>query len=131
VERHGAVAGETRSEYRAVARALLKRCPRCGQGKLFRAWFRMVKRCPRCGLVFERDEGSRLGSAMLNYAVVGVALVAYIVIAFVLTLPDPPVVPMLIGAAALITFVSLAFFPFAKTLWTALDLVLHGFRLDD
>jgi uncharacterized protein DUF983 len=88
----------------------------------------MVKACPRCGLVFEQDEGSRLGSAMVNYAAVGSALVLYIVAAFVITLPDPPVVPLLLGAAGVILVVALFFFPFAKTIWAAIDLVLHGFE---
>jgi hypothetical protein len=88
----------------------------------------MVKQCPRCGLVFEQDEGSRLGSAMVNYAVVGLCLVVYIGVGFVLTLPDPPVVPLVLGAIAVILVVALAFFPFAKTIWAAIDLVLHGFE---
>jgi hypothetical protein len=91
----------------------------------------MVKQCPRCGLVFERDEGSRLGSAMLNYGVVGFALVAYIVVGFVLTLPEPPVGKLVLGAIVVVVVVAMTVFPFAKTMWSALDLVLHGFRLDD
>ena len=91
----------------------------------------MVKTCPSCGLVFERDEGSRLGSAMVNYAVVGAALVAYIVVGFVLTMPDPPIGRLVAGAIVVVLVVSCAFFPFAKTVWSAIDLVLHGFRLDD
>ena len=87
----------------------------------------MVKACPRCALVFEQDEGSRLGSAMVNYAAVGFCLVVYIVLGFVLTLPDPPVLPLMAGAVAVILVVALVFFPFAKTIWAAIDLVLHGF----
>lgn len=88
----------------------------------------MVKACPRCGLVFEQDEGSRLGSAMVNYAMVGFCLVVYIAIGLVLTAPEPPVVRLVIGAVALILAVALAFFPFAKTIWSAIDLILHGFE---
>jgi len=32
-----------------LGRALLKRCPLCGAGKLFTGWFRMKERCPGCG----------------------------------------------------------------------------------
>ena len=88
----------------------------------------MVKACPRCTLVFEQDEGSRLGSAMVNYAVVGASLVAYIFVGFVVTLPDPPVLPLLLGAVGVIVVVALVAFPFAKTVWAAIDLVLHGFE---
>ena len=88
----------------------------------------MIKQCPRCGLVFEQDEGSRLGSAMVNYAVVGVALVVYIVVGLVMTLPEPPVVQLVLGGVVVTLAVALVFFPFAKTIWAAIDLVLHGFE---
>jgi len=115
----------------AVLRGLTRRCPRCGQDNLFPAWFRMVERCPRCGLRFERDEGSRLGSAMLNYGLVAVLLVVYLLVSVALTLPEPPLVPLLIGAVAVVVIPAVLFFPFAKTLWSAVELILHGFRLDE
>ncbi len=68
---------------------------------------------------------------MINYGVVGVALVAYIIIGFVVTLPNPPVAPLVLGACLVIVVVAVVFFPFAKTLWSALDLVLHDFRDED
>lgn len=88
----------------------------------------MVERCPACGLRFERDEGSRLGSAMVNYAFVGALLVAYLIVAIALTMPEPPVVALTVGAAVVAVVPALVFFPFAKTLWAAIDLVLHGFE---
>ena len=65
---------------------------------------------------------------MVNYAVVGFCLVVYIGVGFVLTLPDPPVLPLLLGAMTVVLVVALVFFPFAKTIWAAIDLVLHGFE---
>jgi hypothetical protein len=97
---------------------------------LFRFWFRMIKQCPRCDLVFEQDEGSRLGSAMVNYAVVGATLVAYIVIGLISTLPEPPVGPLILGGAGVTIAVAMVFFPFSKTIWAAIDLVLHGFEVE-
>jgi uncharacterized protein (DUF983 family) len=41
----------------AVWRGLSKRCPHCGQGRLFFGWFQHVDRCPACGLVYERNPG--------------------------------------------------------------------------
>jgi len=40
----------------ALGRGLRKRCPHCGEGRLFSGWtFR--DRCPACGLVFARNAG--------------------------------------------------------------------------
>ena len=40
----------------ALRRGLRKRCPHCGQGRLFSAWVQL-ERCSVCGLVFARNPG--------------------------------------------------------------------------
>jgi uncharacterized protein DUF983 len=85
----------------------------------------MVERCPRCGLLFEREEGAFLGSLVLNYSVTALALIAYLVVVLVLTLPHPPVFALTAGAVVIAVLLPLAFYPFAKTTWAAIDLLLH------
>jgi uncharacterized protein (DUF983 family) len=41
----------------ALLRGFRKRCPHCGQGRLFEGWGRHVERCSTCGLVYERNPG--------------------------------------------------------------------------
>ena len=41
----------------ALRRGLRMRCPRCGEGRLFRRGIDTFERCSSCGLVFERDAG--------------------------------------------------------------------------
>lgn len=52
-----------------MSRALKLKCPRCGQGNLFRRWFSMPERCSACGMKFERGPGYYLGSTYFNYGV--------------------------------------------------------------
>jgi len=40
----------------ALGRGLRKRCPHCGEGRLFSGWSHL-ERCSICGLVFERNPG--------------------------------------------------------------------------
>jgi len=40
----------------ALRRGLRKRCPHCGEGRLFRGWSHL-DRCSCCGLEFERNPG--------------------------------------------------------------------------
>ena len=40
----------------ALRRGLRKRCPHCGEGRLFSGWSHL-ERCSNCGLVFERNPG--------------------------------------------------------------------------
>src|SRR5919108_5243249 len=95
------------SARRALARGLTRRCPRCGQGKLFRRWLQLTPTCPRCGLVFEREEGAFLGSLAINYSVTAVAAIAYLVIVLVVTLPHPPVAALTAGAVGICILVPL------------------------
>jgi uncharacterized protein (DUF983 family) len=113
---------------RLLARALLRRCPWCGQGGLFRRWFRIVERCPRCGLRFEREEGAFLGAMALNYGVAGVVFMAVLIGWMVLDRPDVRVGPLVITCMAVTAAVVLLFYPFSKTLWAAVDVLLN--RMD-
>ena len=42
---------------RALRRGLGKRCPHCGDGRLFEGWSHHVERCRTCDLVYERNPG--------------------------------------------------------------------------
>ena len=113
---------------RSVARALIRRCPWCGQGRLFRRWFRIVERCPRCGLRFEREEGAFLGAMALNYGVAGLVFMALLIGWMVVDSPDVRVVPLVVTCMIVTAAVVLLFYPFSKTLWAAVDLLLN--RMD-
>lgn len=41
-----------------LRRGLRRRCPQCGQGKLFRRWYHLEDRCPYCSLSYEPLEGN-------------------------------------------------------------------------
>src|SRR5215203_532725 len=44
------VKGEKRDLWTAMKRGFMCRCPRCGQGKLFRAFLKVGDECTTCGL---------------------------------------------------------------------------------
>jgi len=48
------------------ARALRKRCPRCGEGALFTGWRETRDACEQCGLVFEPSDGDTFGFLYLS-----------------------------------------------------------------
>lgn len=41
----------------ALSRGLRRRCPHCGEGRLFSGWSRHLQKCSICGLVYERNPG--------------------------------------------------------------------------
>jgi uncharacterized protein (DUF983 family) len=111
-----------------LLRGLMRRCPRCGQGKLFKRWFNFPKMCPRCGLPFEREEGAFLGSLTINYGVTGVAFFALLVGWMIVTGGQVRWVPLILASVTVVVVVPLLFYPFAKTLWAGLDFLI--FRSD-
>jgi uncharacterized protein (DUF983 family) len=49
----------------ALGRGLRRRCPHCGQGRLFSGWS-FVERCSVCGLVFARNPGDTWAFTILG-----------------------------------------------------------------
>lgn len=41
-----------------LLRGALRRCPRCGQGRLFRGFYGEIERCPACGLHYDPNSES-------------------------------------------------------------------------
>ena len=121
------------SIWRMLGRAVLLRCPRCGAGKVFAGWFRMVERCPSCRLHFEREHDFFLGAYVINLAVTEglliVALFAYVFVA--ISDPGVPGLPVLVVALVFAVGAPLAFFPFSRTIWAAIDLAMRPVPLDN
>jgi uncharacterized protein (DUF983 family) len=110
-----------------LARAVRLRCPNCGQGRVLASWFRIRERCPACRLRFERDEDSDywLGAYTLNFIVTELVFAAGLLVAVLLTWPNPPWAAILWGGAAQMILTPIVFYPFSKALWLAIDLVFR------
>ena len=102
-------------------RGATKRCARCGSGHLFRSWFTIVERCPGCGLRFEREEGYWAGALAINIGVTAAVFTAVFIVAIALTAPDIPVVELLAILVPLMIIVPIAYYPYSKTVWVAVD----------
>jgi uncharacterized protein (DUF983 family) len=117
---------------RLLSRGLRRRCPRCGGGGLFSRYFAMLETCPTCDYRFETapQEGSFfLGALTINMGValttVLLAMFAYIVMLAANGGEGPPLVPFLPVAGLLTLLLPIVFYPYARTLWAAIDYGLH------
>lgn len=106
-------------------RGLVKRCANCGHGRLFDGWFSMKVRCPGCGYKFERQEGLAVGAMGVNIIVTEALFGIFLVVALVLTVPDVPVVPLLVVALGMNLVIPIAFYPYSKTIWAAAELMMR------
>ena len=109
----------------ALGRGLLKRCPRCGTGGLFSRWFDLPERCPRCRLSFDRGDGFWLGSMAINLGAAELVFGGFAVAVMVATWPNVPWVLLTILGVTLNAVVPVLFYPWSKTIFLAIDLVLH------
>ncbi len=100
-------------------RALALRCPRCGETRLFRGWFRMERECALCGLVFERAQGYFVGAIYINYAVSSVIAVGGFFVLWA-RLDLPTAWQFAIWVPFLIVF-PLWFFRYSRSLWLAME----------
>lgn len=116
-----------------LRRGLRARCPRCGGGHLFRTYWTIRDRCPTCGLLFAREPGYFTGVYLLNLSVVLLALFV-VVMAFAVWLSEHPdaslVLPLAVGGV-LAVGVPIAFYPLARTAWSALDLAMMPMELEE
>lgn len=105
--------------FQILVRALRLRCPRCGEGYIFRDWWRMRQQCDWCGLVYEREPGFFLGSVYVNYGLTALLITAaYFALFFADVLPQRTVLWLLVAFCLLFP---LWFFRYARSLWLAFD----------
>ncbi|OFW67180.1 MAG: hypothetical protein A2Z12_03905 [Actinobacteria bacterium RBG_16_68_21] len=110
---------------RKLGRALVRRCPNCGASGIFDGYATLGESCPACRLTFERHEGYWVGAVAVNTVVTLGVFVGVLVGAIVLTWPDPPWTAILITTVILNVLFPIAFYPFSKTLWMALELTFQ------
>ena len=108
----------------ALLRGLRKRCPRCAARDCFSSWFNLKALCPRCGLRFEKEEGGFLGAMVLNYSLAIGLWVAVMVVGLVLTVPDVPVVPLMVASLLVLVPVPLWFYPRSKMAWATIEFLV-------
>ncbi len=92
----------------------------------------MKERCPGCGLQFERENDFFLGAYVINLSVTeGLLLLSLFVYIFAaVDNPDLSLAPVLAVAVVLAILGPVAFFPFSRTIWAAIDLAMRPQPID-
>jgi len=107
---------------RLVLRGLTRRCPRCGEWKIFSGYFALKDACPRCGLDLVREEGYYVGAMTVNIVAAELLTVFLIAVVAIWTWPTLPVNPLIFTAVGVNLLFPVLFYPLTKTLWLAIDL---------
>jgi hypothetical protein len=91
----------------------------------------MVDRCPRCHLKFERVDGHFAGALGINTVVSIVVIFVVGIAGFLLTFPELPLLPLVTTATGVAVLFPIFFYPFSKTVWTAIDLRMRPPEVDE
>ena len=95
------------------------RCPRCGQGRLFRGWLAMHPQCDHCQYVYARGPGYFLGSIYFNYGFTAlITAMIYLSSTFIFHWRSPYLKWTMLAFCVLFP---LWFFRYARSLWVGLD----------
>jgi uncharacterized protein (DUF983 family) len=121
-----AAAVEKRDLWSSLKRGFRGRCPRCGEGKLFRAFLKVDTRCSACGLDFTPHRADDLPAYLV------IAIVGHIVVPAALLIEtdySPPVWLQLAIYLPLTALMSLALLQPVKGAVVGLQwaLRMHGF----
>jgi uncharacterized protein (DUF983 family) len=117
---------EKRDVWAAMKRGFRGRCPRCGEGKLFRAFLKTADSCSHCGQDFTPHRADDLPAYLV------IVIVGHLVVPLALVIEtnySPPVALQLAVYLPLTFFASLALLQPVKGTVVALQwaLRMHGF----
>ena len=113
---------------RGLLRALLARCPHCGDKNIWKKFGEPVANCPTCGYLYEREEGYWVGAMIVNIGAAMLVFMAVFVGGMLITWPDVPWTVLLIATATLMVLGPILFYPQTKTIWVWLDLKVHPYE---
>jgi uncharacterized protein (DUF983 family) len=109
-----------------IMRGAVRHCARCGGRGLFESWFRLRERCPTCGMKFEREEGFWLGGYLINFVLgeAAVVILLGVLIGLLANHVSIPIWPFAVGGVVIAVGGPLATFPYSRTIWSAIDLIM-------
>jgi uncharacterized protein (DUF983 family) len=102
-----------------LRRGILRRCPVCGEGRIFRSLFRLHRACPACGWVIEREPGTVTGPMYL-VSVLTLPFAALLFAVLWLFTEWTPAVQVAVGIPVILMFCAVALGA-AKGAWAAVE----------
>ena len=102
-----------------LRRVVRGRCPRCGDGALFRSRFRLAETCDVCALRYRRESGAMTGQMYLSAAITEIVAAVFVLGVFFLT--DWSAGFSIAVGLPLIVLFSYWFLPKSMGIWVAIE----------
>jgi uncharacterized protein (DUF983 family) len=114
------------SPARRLLWSMLRRCPNCGSGNVFRSYMHQRDRCPSCDLRLDRGERDFfIGAYTINLIVAEMLVFFGGLAVLMLTWPDVPWDALMYGLGGLMVIGPIVLYPFSRQVWLATDLILR------
>lgn len=102
-----------------LRRGLRRRCPVCGEGRIFESAFRLRRTCPACGWIIEREPGAVTGPMYL-VSVLTLPFAALLFAVLWLFTDWTPGVQVAVGIPVILLFCAVALGA-SKGAWAAIE----------
>jgi len=102
-----------------IKRGLRRRCPVCGEGRIFVSLFRLHRTCPACGWIVEREPGAVTGPMYL-VSVLTLPFAAFLFVILWVFTDWPPAVQVAVGIPVILLFCAFAL-QASKGVWVAVE----------
>ena len=102
-----------------LRRGLRRRCPVCGDGRIFVSLFRVHRACPACGWTLEREPGAVTGPMYL-VSVLTLPFAAAVFVVLWLFTEWPPATQVAVGVPVILLFSAFAL-QASKGAWAAIE----------
>jgi uncharacterized protein (DUF983 family) len=117
---------------RILGRALLRRCPNCGGGQIFRNYLQQKPACPDCGMLLDRGERDFfIGAYTINLILAELVVVFGGLLVALWTWPEVPWTVLMWGLVVLMIAGPVVLYPFSRQLWLGFDLVFQPAQPSD
>ena len=110
--------------FRTFGRALLLRCPVCGEASIVQRLFHVKHHCSNCRALFKREEGFFVGAILMNVVTSELLILVVCFIALLLLGADYEHVVGVLFVVAL--FFPVLFFHHSWSLWLAFDYLVES-----
>ena len=106
----------------SLARALMLRCPNCGQASVFESAIKTKPVCTSCGYLIEREQGYFVGAIYFNVIVTESLIIAAFVISTLILGGFNPKIEIILLVLAVV--LPVLFFRHSRSLWVAFDYLI-------
>ncbi len=98
------------------------KCPKCAEGKMFNAPFKMNETCPNCGFKYEREDGYFTNAAVIASIFYSFIVAPTLLIMVALNKPIPDIAITL----TILTLITVPIiFHYSRSIWLYIDFMAN------